>query len=443
MQLSISNRDIIKLAAPISLAMLIPQVSFMIDTAFLGRLGERELAVNGMAGIFQLMLAMIGQGLTGGIQVQMSRRAGENNYTGLAKTFTNGIMLCLVFSILLMMVAFILGPLIFNATLHSAENARLSSEFLAIRAWGLPFLMLTQLANSFYIATGQSRYLIHGSVVGNTVNIVLDYMLIFGIWIMPEMGLMGAALASVIAEVAFCIAMYSIFYIKKMQLKFPIFSTSKFDLSLAKRSFVIAAPLIIQFLFSIGGWQIFFIFVEHLGTRELAASQILRSVIGIAGIGLWALAAACNTMVSNVIGQQKQRLVLPVAFRISKISLIYSGILCLLLNAFAREFLSVYTNDQDLISFATFSLRIISVSSIIMGVASILFNAVLGTGNTLHNLTMEVFCVGCYIIYCYVVIERMHLSLNWAWASEFVYWGTLVIVGYIYLHSGRWKNKSI
>lgn len=443
MQLSITNRDIIKLAAPISLAMLIPQVSFMTDTAFLGRLGEQELAVNGMAGIFYLILAMVGHGLTSGIQVQMSRRAGENNYIGLAKTLTNGVMLCVVFSIILMMVAFTLGPLIFNATLHDATNARLSSDYLAMRAWGIPFLMLLQLANSFYIATGQSKYLIHGSLIGNAVNIVLDYMLIFGIWIMPEMGLLGAALASVIAEVAFCIAMYSIFYIKKMQVKFPIFSTSKFDFPLAKRSFVIAAPLIVQFLFSIGGWQIFFIFVEHLGTRELAASQILRSVIGIAGIGLWALATACNTMVSNVIGQKKQRLVIPVALRISKVSLIYSGVLCLLLNLFAYEFLSVYSNNAELITFAIPSLRIISISSIIMGIASIFFNAVMGTGNTRHNLLIEIFCVGSYIIYCYVVIERMRLSLGWAWGSEFVYWGTLVTVGYLYLRSGRWKNKAI
>ncbi|MCB0699420.1 MAG: MATE family efflux transporter [Chitinophagales bacterium] len=443
MQLSISNRDIIKLAAPIALAMLIPQISFMTDTVFLGRLGEQELAVNGMAGIFYMILAMVGHGLTSGIQVQLSRRAGENNYTGVARTFTNGVMLCLLFGLAIMSVSVFLAPILFEMTLHDSVNAKLSAQFLEVRAMGIPFLMLTQLANAFYIATGQSKYLIHGSIVGNLVNIVLDYGLIFGKLGLPEMGLVGAALASVIGEVAFGITMFSIFYIKKMQVKFPIFSTRKFDLQLAKRSLIISSPLILQFVFSIGGWQVFFIFVEHLGTRELAASQILRSVIGIAGIGLWSLASACNTMAGNVMGQGKQRLVIPVAIRISKLAVIYALGLCILLNLFAYEFLALYRNEHELIEFAIPSLRIISISSIIMGVATVLFNAVIGTGNTRANFIIEVICVGSYLVYCYIAIERMHLSLTWAWASEFVYWGSLVLISYLYLRSGRWKGKAV
>ncbi len=443
MQLSISNRDIIRLAAPISVAMLIPQISFLTDTVFLGRLGERELGANGMAGIFYLILAMVGAGLTNGIQVQMSRRAGESNYVGLARTFTNGMMLCLGFGIGLMLLAMVLGPYIFRTTLDDVINAQLSIEFLNMRVWGLPFLMLTQLANSFYIATGQAKYLVHGSIAGNAVNIVLDYGLIFGKLGLPEMGMVGAALASVISEVVFGITMYSIFYVKKMQVKFPILATGRFDVQLAKRSLIIASPLIVQFMFSIGGWQIFFIYVEHLGTRELAVSQILRSVFGVAGIGLWAMASACNTLVSNVIGQRKQRLVMSVILRCIKLAVIYAAALGAILIMFPHEFLSLYRDDPALVQFAIPSLRVVAISSIVMAIATVMFNGVMGTGNTRVNLLIEVLCVGCYIVYCYIVIERMHLPLYWAWASEFVYWGVLVASCMLYLRTGRWRNKVV
>lgn len=432
-----------KLAAPMAVAMLIPQISFLTDTVFLGHLGERELGANGMAGIFYLVLAMVGVGLTNGIQVQMSRRAGEGNYTGLAQTFTNGMTLCLLFGIGLMAVAMVAAPKIFNNTLSDETNARLSIEFLQMRMWGLPFLMLTQLANAFYIATGQSKYLIHGSVIGNVVNIVLDYCLIFGKFGFPEMGMVGAALASVISELVFMVVMYSIFYIKKMQYKFPILATGRFNWQLSKRSLIVASPLIIQFLFSIGGWQIFFIYVEHLGTRELAVSQILRSVFGVAGIGLWTLAAACNTMVSNVIGQGKQRLVMPVIARTIKLAVIYAVGLGLILFIFPGSFLSLYRNDPDLVQFAIPSLRVVSISSILMAVATVMFNGVMGTGNTRINLFIEIFCVSSYVLYCYIAIEQMRLPLYWAWASEFVYWGTLTIVSWLYLRTGRWKNKEV
>lgn len=443
MKLSISNKDILKLSAPIAVAMLIPQISFLTDTIFLGRLGERELGANGMAGIFYLVLAMIGVGLTNGIQVQLSRRAGESNYLGLAKTFTNGMTLCLGFGLLLMTIALVVGPTLFNATLHDTRNADLSISYLNVRMWGLPFLMLTQLANAFYIATGQSKYLIHGSIVANGVNIVLDYGLIFGEFGLPEMGMEGAALASVISEVVFVIVMYGIFYAKKMQVKYPILTSKSFDIPLAKQSLIVATPLIVQFMFSIGGWQIFFIYVEHLGTRELAVSQILRSVFGVAGIGLWSLAASCNTMVSNVIGQGKQRLVIPVIWRTIKIAVIYALGLGLLLVLFPVEFLQLYRDDAEMIALAIPSLRIVAISSVLMGIATVLFNGVMGTGNTKVNLFIEVCCVLSYILYCTIAIEYMRLPLHWAWMSEFVYWGTLTIACTLYLRTGRWKNKAV
>jgi len=442
-QLSISNKDILKLAAPISISLLIPQISFLTDTVFLGRLGEQELGVNGMAGIFYLILSSIGYGLANGIQVQMSRRAGEGNYKGLAQTFTNGMMLCLMFGMGLMVISLYLSPIIFGNALHDTTNKHLTIDFLNMRMWGLPFLILAQLANSFYIATNQSKYLVHGAVASTAVNIALDYGLIFGKLGLPEMGLIGAAAASAIAEVVFCTVMYGIFYFKKMQHKFPILSSSRFDRVLAKRSFIIASPLIVQFLFGIGGWQVFFIYVEHLGTRELAVSQILRSVFGVAGIGLWALASSCNTIVSNVIGQSKQRLVIPAILRCIKLAVIYAAVLGAILMIFPDQFLSLYRDDADLVQFAIPSLRVVAVSSIIMAIATVLFNGVMGTGNTRVNLMIEVFCVSCYVTYCYFIIEQMRLPLHWAWASEFVYWGMLVATSTLYLRSGKWKNKSV
>src|ERR1700759_2875249 len=100
------------------MALLIPQISFLTNTAFLGRVGERELAVNGITGIFYLILSMVGYGLSCGIQVQMARRAGEGDHKELANTFANGIMLSLLSAFVLMLMAMWLAPLIFGFSLH-------------------------------------------------------------------------------------------------------------------------------------------------------------------------------------------------------------------------------------------------------------------------------------------------------------------------------------
>ena len=294
------------LAAPISLALLIPQLNFFTNTLFLGRLGTRELGVNGIVGVFFLILAMIGYGLSSGMQIQMARRAGEGDKKGLAQLLTNGTMLAVLFSLGLMLLTLWLAPILFGYSLSSADNFQLSVSFIYVRVWGLPFLMVTQLFSAFFIAIGRTKLLIYGSVVATVVNILFDYLLIFGKGGMPHMGFTGAAVSSVISEVFYCGTMVGIFFSKKLYREYGL-SFRQFDMELSQRTLKVASPLIVQFMFSIGGWLIFFIFIEHLGPQSLAASQVLRNIFGIVGVGTWALATTCNTMVSNIIGQGRQR----------------------------------------------------------------------------------------------------------------------------------------
>jgi multidrug resistance protein, MATE family len=438
-----TNKSIIRLALPISLALAIPQISFLANTAFLGRYGERELGVNGVAGIFYLTLSMIGYGLSSGIQIQLARRAGEGDNPGLAKAFMNGILLSVLGALTLMMLSLWLAPLIFGLSLSDSNNAYLSINYLFVRVWGLPFLMLVQQANAFFIATHRSRFLIYGSLAATITNIVFDYLLIFGNYDFPRMGLTGAAIASILGEIAYCAVMYGTYYFNKFYKQYPIHEYFGFDTKLSKRSFRIASPLIVQYLFSIGGWQIFFIFVEHLGTRELAASQILRSIFGVVGIGTWAMAATCNTMVSNIIGQGKQREVLYLIRKVAKLSLLYAFSVSVILLLCSEQFLSLYRDDPALVLFAKPSMIVIVLATMVMAVSTVAFNGVVGTGNTLINLTMEITSVFIYLIYCYIVIEHMRMPLHWAWGSEFVYWIVLLLFSLAYLKSGRWKGKHI
>src|SRR6185437_10545076 len=168
------------------------QISFLTNTAFLGRFGERELGVNGVAGIFYLMLSMIGYGLSIGLQIQMARRVGERNNDGVAKIFSNGIRLAVFMALALMVLSLWLTPIIFGLSLHDSNNIYLTINYLYIRVWGLPFLLLSQLINAFFIATNRSRLLIYGYLVSALVNILFDYTLIFGHFGFPRMGLTGA-----------------------------------------------------------------------------------------------------------------------------------------------------------------------------------------------------------------------------------------------------------
>lgn len=409
----------------------------------MGRLGERELGVSGITGVFYLILSMIGYGLSSGVQIQMARRAGEENQNALTETFVNGLMISILCSLGLMLLTLWMVPLMFSFSLNDNDNFYLSVSFMYMRVWGLPFLMMAQLFNAFYIAIGRSSLLIAGSLIATLVNIALDYGLIFGHWGLPNMGFKGAALASVISEIAYGLTMVGIFLAYGLHKEYPLTQYFNFDFKLSRKTLTVSAPLIVQFMFGIGGWLIFFLFIEHLGNQSLAASQILRSIFGLVGVGTWALATTCNTMVSNVIGQGYSNLVLPVIKKIMKLSVAYTAILSLLLLVFAEQFLGIYTDKLELIQFTIPSLRVIIVTNIIMAISTVAFNGVVGTGNTLVNLTLEISCVGLYLIYCYFVIQKWQMPLYICWGSEVVYWTALLLTSGFYLRSGWWRGKHI
>jgi MATE family multidrug resistance protein len=443
LKIIIHNRDVFKLAAPIALALLIPQLNFLTNTAFIGRLGEDELGINGISGVFYLLLAMISYGLSSGLQVLMARRVGEGNRKALGKTLANGIVLSLSFSIALTAVSLWVAPFIFAANLHDESHIVQSVDFMYARIWGLPFLALTQLANAFFIACGRSRFIIWGSLLATLINIILDYCLIFGHWGFPAMGMRGAAVASVCSEVAAALLMWSVFYAKRMHRKYEVRNVLDFDRSLALNTLRISSPLILQYFFSIGGWLLFFFYVEYLGKRELAVSQMLRSVLGIVGVCTWAYASACNTLVSRTIGQGLQNEVGRLIRKIAGLSFLTTGIIAFLILVCPACFLGMYTNDSSLILFSIPALRAVVLGTLVMSVATVVFNGVVGTGNTRINLFIEITCVGVYIIYCYLLIRQMREPLYIAWLSECVYWLCLLLLSVVYLRSGRWRGKVI
>lgn len=443
MKIIVHNRDVFKLAAPIALALLIPQLNFLTNTAFVGRLGENELAINGVSGVFYLLLAMIGYGLSSGLQVLMARRIGEGKRKALGQVLANGIVLSLCFSIALTALSLWLAPFVFAANLHDESHIVQSVGFMYARIWGLPFLAFTQLANAFFIASGRSKFIIWGSLLATVVNILLDYCLIFGHWGFPAMGMRGAAIASVCSEICAAILMWSVFYSKRMHRKYEVKNLLQFDRGLAWHTLRVSSPLILQYFFSIGGWLLFFFYVEYLGTRELAASQMLRSVLGIVGVCTWAYASSCNTIVSRTIGQGLQHEVGRLIRKIAGLSLLTTAVIGCLILVCPACFLGLYTDDASLILFSIPALRAVVLGTLIMSVATVVFNGVVGTGNTRVNLFIEITCVGVYIIYCYLLIRQMREPLYVAWLSECVYWLCLLLLSVAYLRSGRWRGKVI
>jgi multidrug resistance protein, MATE family len=443
LQLNTSYRQIFGMALPISLALLVPQINFITNNIFLGKLGEKELASAGITGVYYLIFAVIGNGLNNGLQALISRRAGQNLPKEIGRLFFNGIWVALVIAVVGIIITYAVGPVIMRAVIHDSYIADQVIDFLLIRIWGLPLLYLYVMRNAFLVGTNQTRFLVWGTLSEALVNIFLDYGLIYGHFGLPELGFNGAAYASIIAEGAGLLVIYFVIHLHGLHKSFAFFDQVKIELPIVKLILVQSSPLILQYAISIISWEYFYILIEHHGARDLAISNTMRNIFGLSGIFSWAFASATNSMVSNIIGQGKSDEVLYLIRKIIVVSFSIALLIVIVLNIWPEWFLSFYSQNDEFITEGIPVIRIVSVALLMMSFSTIWLNAVTGTGNTVVNLRIEFITVIIYSVYTYLVLEYWNLPITWGWGSEWVYWISMFSMGYFYMKSNKWKNKKI
>ena len=210
LKVKVTDRQILSIALPITLAILIPQINMLTNSIFLGQVKNEALGNAGITGVFYLIFAVAGHGLNNGVQTVFSRHAGSDDTVALKSSYTRyphlyTICLCILFT-------WFIAPFILKAAADPVAYP-VEMNFLKIRILGLPFLYLFQMGNAFLVASLNSRYLMIGFIAeALATNIVFDYLLIFGEPGFPMLGFNGAAIASVIAELSGCIVVYAVMF---------------------------------------------------------------------------------------------------------------------------------------------------------------------------------------------------------------------------------------
>jgi Na+-driven multidrug efflux pump len=296
--------------------------------------------------------------------------------------------------------------------------------------------------NALLVGTNQSKYLIIGTATEGIVNICFDYMLIYGKWGMPALGFDGAAYASIIAEFCGLISIYWVIRYFGITKQLQLFRNWKYHAGNVRLIMLQSYPLILQHVISVGSWEFFYILIEHHGERDLAISNAMRNIFGFFGCFTWAFAATANTMVSNVIGQNRHTEVKKLIYRIMYWSMGFALIVFLFLNFFPHVFLSIYGQGESFIQAAIPVTRVVSSALVLMSVSVVWMNAVTGTGNSRINLFSEIAAIILYCSYVYTVLEVLNMPITWGWASEWIYWMTILVPSFFYISSNRWIRKS-
>lgn len=438
-----SYRNIWKVAYPILISLVMEQLIGLTDTAFMGRVGEVELGASAIAIIYYVVLFMIGFGFSIGAQIIIGRRNGEGNFRDTGKVFWNGLYFLLGLSGILILLSELFSPWMMQRLVSSEAIHVAALSYVRWRLPGMVFAFVTAMYRAFYVGTTQTKTLTLNSIVMVLSNIFFNWVLIFGHLGFPALGITGAAIGSSLAE--FVSMIFFIIYTRVGcdRQKYGLDKPAKFELAELKSMMPTCIWTMIQHTISLSTWLIFFLYIEHVGERALAISNIARSSSGIIWVVLQAFSSTCSTLVSNIIGEGHQDKVMSLVKRILKISYGVVSLMILLFCLFPKAVARIYTDIPDIITASVPTMFIMSTSYLLHVGAQVFFLAISGTGSTKIAFRLEMASLAVYMAYCTVVIGWLKPDVAVCWTAEYVYGGVLLMFSWWYLRSGRWKNRSI
>jgi len=442
--LDISYKSLIKIALPLSLGAFVQFLVVLTDNVFLSEVGEDYLNGAGVASMLYITAIMFGIGLSSGTQIFIARKIGEGKDNEVGEWFGSGIRIAIGMGVALYGLFLLLDQYAYHHLIQSENVLLVMREFLSIRSLGLIIYIPLLVLNSLYIGSGKTGVLSVSMVITAGLNILLDYLLIFGIGVFPEMKHEGAALATLISEAAGATFLVSYTVWKYKGSAFGLLhGITNVKRGIARRLMKLSLPLIIQQIIALSTWTAFFFFVEKVGGMELKVSNIVRSTYMLAFVAVMGVGYTTRTVISTLIAENRQEELTAAMKRLILINLGGVLLLCHGLVLYPEVISRYFFQDPEGIKAMTDSLRVVFVAMLIFSFSSILFNTIEGSGRTKTGMFIEFTGVIAYIILVYHFTITSPQPIHIIWMTDYLYFTLIGILSLLFLWRSNWKYTQI
>ena len=438
--LSVTNKEIWQISYPIIFGNLAQTIMVFVNTVFIGHVGNVELGAVMLGGIYYLVFTALAMGFAIGVQIIIARRLGEQNFRQIGVVFEHGLLFTVILGITLWLIMHFFSDSLLNLIIDSPNVYDAAIRFINYRHYGIVIVCINYLFRSLYIGLSNTKIITYTTILMAAVNIFLDYSLIFGNLGFPKMGIEGAGLSSVCAELS-ALLLFILYTLKKIPFrKYALFEFGKIELPLLKSVLKLAFPTMLQRLMSFGLWFVFFAMIEHTGELPIAVSGIVRSVYMLVTIPVFAFSATSNTLTSRLIGADKQEEIPRTLIKIARMSLATIIPLVLICACIPQYIARIYTDDITLALNSASTIYVILLATLVLAPAMIYFEFISGTGHTFSALLLEACVLVVYVIYLYMTSSVWNLSTEWIWSTEVIYGSLLLVTSVAYMKYAKWRK---
>ncbi|MBI4785428.1 MAG: MATE family efflux transporter [Chloroflexi bacterium] len=438
------NRHLFQLAWPSLIENLLQTMLGFVDLVFVGQLGAAAIAGIGLGNQLMFLLLVLFMGLSVGNQALVARAVGAGDKRDAERTAKQSLLIAAVLSLGIAAIGILFSDAIIRVLGATPEVTEIAGGFLRVVSTFSVVMGIMLVGSGTLRGSGDTRtpMVITGFI--NIINIVLDYLLIFGNFGFPRLGPVGSAVATTIARgVGAGLILYVLFK-RGSILKLPAWGGWGFHRDAIARILNIGAPAAAeQIVFNLG-FLAFSAIAILLGTNELAAQQIAFNISMFSILPAFAFGVAALTLVGQNLGAQKPDRAEQSAWQALKSGMMW---MCLMGVGFyaGRHFLvRIYTDDVNVIALAEMCLVFIAVAQPLQAIAVVLSSALRGAGDTRATLVFTF--VGIWIVrvafgYLMGIVFGLGLFGVWlGWIADFLTRAVLIAWRF---RGARWKTLRV
>lgn len=437
------GRAILLLSIPSILEMVMESIFVIVDIYFVSRLGADAVATVGLTESLVTIIYAIAIGLGTATTSLVSRRTGEKNSEAASRTAIQAILTGFIIAVIIGIPGALFAKQVL-ALMGASENIISNmSGYMRVMLGSNIVIMLLFIINAIFRSSGDAAVAMKVLWLGNIINIILDPLLIFGWGPFPELGVTGAAVATLIGRgTAVLVQFYLLFFGNKRIRLF--FDHLEFDFRIMLKLLRLSVGSIGQNLIGTLSWIGMVRIISIFGSEVVAGYTIAIRIVGFSLLPSWGISNAASTLVGQNLGAKKPGRAERSVWITGWINMILLGVIGLFLFLFPASFIRMFIESEDALISGIKGLRIISIGFIAYGLGMVLVNSFNGAGDTLTPLRINI------VAYWLVEIPLgWLLAITFGMEEEGVFTSILVaetlmtLIALIVFRRGKWKLKMV
>ncbi|NLP45709.1 MAG: MATE family efflux transporter [Epulopiscium sp.] len=444
------RKDVLKIAWPVLLELLLSSLFGMIDMMMLGRIKDPMEAAASVAAIgltnqpLFIGLSLV-QALNIGATAMVGRYLGTHEYEKMETTVKHVLLLNVLFVGIpwsIITIRFAKSIMIFMGAEWDALQYGL--PYFKIIMVGFIFQSISFALSAALRGVGETKAPMKVNITVNLFNVIGNAILIYGLFGLPALGVKGAALSTAGSHVLSAFAL--VFYVMKGKSVIPFHFKKpfRFDRNILLNFIKIGVPASLEQLVLRVGLIIFAKIVASLGTVIFAAHQIGLNILGLSFQPGSAFGISASALLSRSLGEEEPEKAEAYAKETRRIGSLISTIMAIVFFLFSKQLVGLYTNDPEIIKNASTVLKIIAFVQPFQSSQLILAGGLRGAGDTVWPLVatlLSLLCIRTSLAYLFVKV--LHYGLLGAWIAIFVDQFVRWIIIYLRFLSGKWKDIKI